>query len=204
MLKLHWLHEKDQCITDLIYMASSMTSTLDLYTAIDHTIVGSMIGRRAYRMDVSFGGEDPHTFCKACSKGSMRDDVATTVQHLFLLEVSHESDEESYDVVYLLPITKKSHWARLIHNGGGKIFGDPNFILPFEGNISTAQEQPSLYTVHKWRGEQRGVGYDAYHFQIFSPPSLLELKVEEDVQQLPYLEVTRFLWMIAWGHGGFT
>ena len=80
MLKLHWLHKKDQFITHLIYMAASMNSTLSLYDAIDHTIVGSMIVGRAYRMDVSFGGEDPHSFCKACSKGSMRDDVTTIVQ----------------------------------------------------------------------------------------------------------------------------
>ena len=33
----------------------------------------------------------------------------------------------------------------------------------------------------------------------FGPPTLQELKVEEDFQEFPCWEVTHFVWMIAWG-----
>ena len=72
-------------------------------------------------------------------------------------------------------------------------------MMPLEGNILAAQDQFSLYTYPKWRGEQRGVGYLVYQMQISSPPILQELKVEEHFQELPCWEVTHFVWMIAWG-----
>ena len=71
--------------------------------------------------------------------------------------------------------------------------------MPFEGNTFAAQDQHTLYTHHKWREGQLGVGYDAYHVQIFSPPSFPELEVEGDFHELPCWEVTHFVWMIAWG-----
>ena len=54
-------------------------------------------------------------------------------------------------------------WANMIHNVGGKIFGDPVSFLPLGGSNFAAQEQQILYTYHKWRGGQRGVGYFVYH-----------------------------------------
>ena len=54
-------------------------------------------------------------------------------------------------------------WASLIHNVGEEIFGDLVFIVPLEGNIIATQDQKILYTYHKWRGGQRGVGYFVYH-----------------------------------------
>ena len=90
-------------------------------------------------------------------------------------------------------------WANLFFNVGGETFGGLFFTLPFEGNNFAAQDQHTLYTYHKWREGQLGVGYDAYHVQIFSPPSFPELEVEEDFQELPYWEVAHFVWMIAWG-----
>lgn len=48
------------------------------------------------------------------------------------------------------------------------------------------------------RGRQCGVGYLVYHVQIFSPSTLQELKVEEIFLELPWWEVTHFLWMIDW------
>ena len=90
-------------------------------------------------------------------------------------------------------------WASMIHNVGQEIFGGLVFILPLEGNIIAAQDQKRIYTYHKWRGGQRRVGYFVYQVQVFSPPTLQELKVEEDFQELPCWEVTHFVWMIAWG-----
>ena len=90
-------------------------------------------------------------------------------------------------------------WANMIHNVGEDIFEDPIFFLPLEGNIIAAQDQQKIYTYHKWRGGQHGVGYFVYHDQIFNPPILQELKVEEDFQEFPCWEVTHFVWMIAWG-----
>ena len=70
-------------------------------------------------------------------------------------------------------------WAGMIHNVGEEIFEDPNFFLPLEGNIIATQDQQKLYIYLKWRGGQRGVDYFFYQDQIFSPPTLPELKVEE-------------------------
>ena len=70
-------------------------------------------------------------------------------------------------------------WASLFFIVGGAFFGELFFTLPFEGNNFAAQDQHTLYACHKWREGQHGVGYDAYHDQIFSPPSFLELEVEE-------------------------
>jgi len=178
-------------------MAASMTFILAPYAAIDHIIVRSMVGRGAHGLDVSFGGEDPHTFCRTCSNGSMRDDVATIVQNFIHHEVSHEVELIPYDDVFQL-ITYEMIWASLIYNIGGEIFGDLVFILPLEGNIIAAQDQKIIHTYQKWRGGHRGVGYFVYHDQIFSPPTLQEPKVEEDFQELPCWEVTHFVWMIAW------
>ena len=82
---------------------------------------------------------------------------------------------------------------------GGEVLGDLVLILPLEGNYFAAQDQNFLYTYHKWRGGQHGVGLYVYHVQIFSPPTLHELKVEEHFQEFPCWEVTHFVWMIAWG-----
>ena len=90
-------------------------------------------------------------------------------------------------------------WAIMIHNVGEEIFGGIVFFLPLEGNIIVSQYQQILYTYHKWRGRQHGVGYFVYHVHIFSPPTFQEPKVEEDFQELPCWEVTHFVWMIAWG-----
>ena len=90
-------------------------------------------------------------------------------------------------------------WAILIHNARKGIFGGLVSFLPLEGNIIAAQDQKIIYTYLKWRGGKCGVGYLVYHVQIFSPPTLQGLKVEEDFQELPCWEVTHFVWMISWG-----
>ena len=90
-------------------------------------------------------------------------------------------------------------WASIIHNVGGKIFGDLALFLPLEGNIIAVQDQKKLYTYHKWRGGQCGVGFFAYQDQICNPLTLQEPKVEGDFQELPSWEVTHFVWMITWG-----
>ena len=70
-------------------------------------------------------------------------------------------------------------WASLICSIGGEIFGDLVPILPLEGNLIATQDQPTLYTYHKWRGGQLGVGYIVYHVQIFIPPTFPDPKVED-------------------------
>ena len=87
----------------------------------------------------------------------------------------------------------------MIHDSMERVFEDPIFFLPLEGNIIVAQDQQLLYTYHKWREGQCGVGYFFYHVQLFSLTTLQEPKVEQDFQELPCWEVTHFVWMIAWG-----
>ena len=58
--------------------------------------VGSMIGEETHWLDVSLGKEISHTFCITCSKGSMGDDVATTVRHFFLHDVVYSVDWMPY------------------------------------------------------------------------------------------------------------
>ena len=89
--------------------------------------------------------------------------------------------------------------ASLVHNIGRRTFGGLASFLPFEGNMMAAQDQKILYTCLKWIGKQRGVGYYLYHDQNFSPPTFPELQVEDDLQELPFLRVTHFVWLIAWG-----
>ena len=86
----------------------------------------------------------------------------------------------------------------MIHNVG-EIFGDLVFFLPLEGNIIAAQDQKILYIYHKWREGECGVGYFVYHDQIFIPPTLEELKVEDDLYELPFWRVTPFVRLIDWG-----
>ena len=142
------------------------------------TTMGSMIGEETHWLDVFFWEEDSHTFCIACSNGSMRGDMATTAKHLFLYEVGHEFDGMPYGDDFL-SITYGMVWASLIHNVGEDISRDLVFILPLEGNINVAQDHKTLHTYHKWRGRKHGVSYFVYQVQIFSPPILHELKVEE-------------------------
>lgn len=148
--------------------------------------------------DMPFGEEYLHTLCSTCSKGSMEEDMVTMTSYLFLHEVNHMIDWIPYDDDFQL-ITYEMIWASLIYSVGGKILGDPDFILPLEGNTIAAQVQRSLHTYHKWRRGHRGVGYEAYHVQISNPPILHEPKVEDDFQELPSWKVTHFAWLIAWG-----
>ena len=130
-------------------------------------------------VDVPFGGGDLHTFCSTCSKGSMEGDMVLPAKQLHMYEVNHMTDWMPYDDDFQL-ITYEMIWASLICSVGGEILGDLDFILPLEGNLIAAQVKVSLHTYHEWRRGQHGVGYDAYHVHIFSPPTLHQPKVEED------------------------
>ena len=70
-------------------MAASMTLIMIPYVDDVPIFFGNMIGERAHWLDVSIGNEISHTFYASCFKGSMGDDMATTVDHLFLCEVGH-------------------------------------------------------------------------------------------------------------------
>ena len=124
--------------------------------------------------------------------------MATTVKHLLLYEVGHGIDRMPYDGDFQL-IIYGIVWASMVHNVGEEILGDPVFILPLEGNLIATQDQQTIYTYHKWRGGQHGVGYFVCHDQIFSPPTLSKLKVEDDLYELPFWRVAHFVWIIAWG-----
>ena len=87
--------------------------------------------------DVSFGGEDIHTFCSTCSKGSMEDDMVTMMRKLFFHEVNHMIDGMPYDDDFQL-ITYEMIWASLSYSVGGDILRDIDFILPLEGNTISA------------------------------------------------------------------
>ena len=199
--KLHYNH-----LGDFWYFSElnetfsiSLIEILIMISFVDMVLIliESMIGETHW-LDVSLGKEISHTFFIACSKGSMRNDMATTSRHLFFHDMGHSIDWIPYGDDFL-SITYGVVWASLIHNVGERIFGDLVFSLPLEGNIIAAQDQKILYTYHKWRGGQCGVGYFVYHDQIFSPPTLQEPKVEKDFQDFPCWEVTQFIWMIAWG-----
>ena len=129
-------------------------------------------------MDVSLEGENSQTLCTTCSRGSMGNGMATTTAHLFHYEVSHMRNEIPYDDDFQIIIYGET-WAIMIYSARGDIFRYLVFILSLEGNYFAAQDQPTLYTYHKWRDGQRGVGYIVYHVHIFIPPTLLEPKVEE-------------------------
>ena len=100
---------------------------------------------------------------------------------------------------HVLFIMDEIFWAILFFDVGRGIFGGLFFTFPHEGNNFAAQDQHIIYTYHKWREGQHGVSYDSYHVHIFSPPSFPKLEVEGDFQELPFWEVTHFVWMIAWG-----
>ena len=100
---------------------------------------------------------------------------------------------------HVLLIMDETFWASLFFIVGGELFGGLFSTLPFEGNTFAAQDQHTPYTYHKWRGGKLGIGYDAYHVHIFSPPSFLQLEVEGDFQELLCWEVAHFIQMIAWG-----
>ena len=124
--------------------------------------IGSMIGGDTHWLYVSLGEDISHTFCITCSKGSMGDDVVTTIKHFLLYEVGHRIDWIPYGDDFL-SVTYGIIWAILIHSVGEEIFGDLVFILPLEGNFFTTQDQHIIYTYHKWGGRQCGVGYLVYH-----------------------------------------
>ena len=157
----------------------------------------SMIGGETHWVNVSSEGENSHTLCTTCSKGSMGDGMATTTAPLFPYEVSHMMDVMPYDDDFQL-IIYEMIWANMFHNVGGEILIGLISILSFEGNVIAAQDQCTLYTYPKWRGGQRGVGYFFYQYHIFYPPTLLEPKVDGSFQELPSWKVTHFAWLISW------
>ena len=122
------------------------------FADMDLIFIGNMIGRETHELGVSFGGEDSHTFCIACSNGSMRGDMAIIAKHLFpFVEMDHIIVGMPYGDVFLF-ITYGLIWASLISSVGGENFEDLVFILPLEGNYFAAQDQHLLYTYHNWRG----------------------------------------------------
>ena len=72
-------------------MAAKMIFILAPYVADISIFMRSICGRETHCMSVSCGGKNPHTFCSACSKGSMRYDMAAILKPLLLHEVSHMS-----------------------------------------------------------------------------------------------------------------
>ena len=76
--------------------------------------------------------------------------MATVAAHFSLYEEGHRIGWTSYDGDFQL-IIYGMVWATLICSIGGEIFGDLILILPFEGKLIAAQDQPTLYTCHKWR-----------------------------------------------------
>lgn len=162
------------------------------------TYMRSMVGGGTHGLDVFLGEKHPHTFCITCSKGSMRRDMNSIEKYLFLYEEGHDMEGIPYGGEFL-SIMYEMVWASLIHNAGRGTFGGLASFLPFEGNTIAAQDQKILYTCLKWRGRQCGVGYYVYHVQNFSPPTLPELQVEDDLHELPFWRVTHFFWLIAWG-----
>ena len=119
------------------------------YGSIVVVFMKSMLGRETHWVNVSFGGESSYTVFTTCSKGNMGDGMVTRASHLFLYEVSHIMDAMPYDDGFQL-IIYGDIWANMICSVGGEIFGDLALILPLEGEIIAAQDQPTLYTYHKW------------------------------------------------------
>ena len=108
------------------------------------------MGGETHWVIMSVEGENSHTLCTTCSKGSMGDGMATIAAHLFPYEVIHMMNMMPYDDDFQL-ITYEMIWASLIHNVGGEAFGGLVFILPLEGNFIAAQVKISLHTYHEWR-----------------------------------------------------
>ena len=150
-VKLHWLHLRDHCPSPLLHMATSMMLIMIPFVDVVIIFSGSMIGGETHWLDVSLGEEISHTFCITCSKGSMGDDMATIVKHLLIYEVVYGIDLIPYGDDFLF-IIYGMVWASMIHNVGGKLFGDLVLFLPLEGNFIAAQDQQTLYTYHNWRG----------------------------------------------------
>ena len=113
------------------------------FTDFDIICIGSMIGRETHELGVSFGGEDSHTFCIACSNRSMRGNMATTAKHYFaFIELDHVIEGMPYGDDFI-SITYGMICAIFIYSIGEEIFGDLFFILPLEGNYLAAQDQPT-------------------------------------------------------------
>ena len=90
-------------------------------------------------------------------------------------------------------------WASIIHDYMESIFADLDFLFPLKEKIIVAQDQNLIYTYHKWREREHGLGYLVYHVQLLSPPTLQEPKVEDIFHELPFWRVAHFVWIIAWG-----
>ena len=104
-------------------MAASMISIMIPYAEDVLVFFGSMIRGETHWLDVSFGEEISHTFCTTCFKGSMGNDMATIVDHLFLNEVDHMIVWSTWDmplmsnwedIFYELPSWKVIQFIRMI------------------------------------------------------------------------------------------
>ena len=71
-----------------------------------------MVGGETHWLDVSLGKEISHNFCTTCFKGSMGEDMATIVDHLFLYEVGHMIVWE--ELLYELPSWKVIHFIWMV------------------------------------------------------------------------------------------
>ena len=88
-VKLRWLHLRDHCPSPLLHMAAIMILLMVPLVDIAIDFLGSMIGGETHWVNVSLEGENSHTLCTTCYKGSMGDGMATTATPLFPYKVSH-------------------------------------------------------------------------------------------------------------------
>ena len=114
---------RDHCSSPLLHMVAIMTLFMIPYAEDVLIFVGNMIGGETHWLDVSFGEENPHTFCTTSFKGSMGKDMATIVDHLFLYEVGHMIVWSTWDIplmsiweeiLYELPSWQVIHFIWMI------------------------------------------------------------------------------------------
>ena len=103
-VKLHWFHLRDHCPSPLLHMEASMTLIMIPYAEDVLTFVRNVVGGETHFLDVFLGEESPYFFCTTCSKGSMRNYMATITYHLFLYNMDHMFGWSTWSMLLM------SHW----------------------------------------------------------------------------------------------
>ena len=80
---------RDHCPSPLLYMEASMVLLMIPHAEDVLIFVGGMVRGETHLLGVSLGEGSPHFFYTTCSKGSMRNYMATIAYYLFLYDVDH-------------------------------------------------------------------------------------------------------------------
>ena len=167
------------------------------YVDVVLIFVGNMFGGETHWLDVSMGNEISHTFYASCFKGSMGDDMATTVDHLLLYEVGHVIFWSTWDMplmnnweelFYELPCWKVIHFI---------------WMTPWRWEFLIGNEIP--YACHQFYLEEAFEQQEGFHIDLpFShneshlvyPPKTNFQIWEEPLEDKKFVEYLKQSWRL--------